>query len=254
MARSLLAPLLAVALLALPSAVLASPSVCALTASPRVLASTGPKDAKGSQLLQVWEVPDAAVYWSDTAPDSNAYRDFMAGVERSVTVRDPVTLLQRSPAFGAPLLLRYNQLVASRAADWIRPAGCLERLLMAVQHDRVDTFARPTEFAAFVLRSPDQTRLRVYYLTLNEDWIGRVTPITERVLEDHKAGWTVLIGLHNHNFHPGQPALDGVLAPSEADAQLARTLAREAGLEAAWITNGLHTSHIPAQAFDLFQP
>lgn len=221
-------------------------TTCALSSPPRVIASEGPK------LVQVWNVPDATVYWSNADPADAAFDDFKAGVARNVRVTDPVALLRASPGFDNPRLKANNALVADRAEAWIAPADCLEKLLMTVQHKRVDTFVRPTEFAALVLRSPDGARLRIYYLTIDADGIGRMSPLTEPARADVKAGWRIEIALHNHSFHPGQPSLDGVIAPSEADAQFAANLAAEAGLQSAWITNGLHTSRIPASAFGLF--
>jgi hypothetical protein len=219
---------------------------CALSSPPRVLASEAPR------LVQVWDVPDAAVYWSNADPDDAAFAAFKAGVARHVRTTDPVALLRASPGFDNPRLKANNALVADHAAAWIAPAGCLEKLLVTEQHKRVDTFVRATEFAALVLRSPDGARLRIYYLTIDADGIGRMSPLTEPALTDVRAGWRLEIALHNHAFHPDQPSLDGVLAPSEADAQFAVNLAAEAGLQSAWITNGLHTSRIPASAFGLF--
>jgi hypothetical protein len=225
---------------------------CAFPASPRVIFSEGASGAKGSRLIQVWEVPNAPVYWSLADPADPAYASFRAGVERHVRDADPVTLLRASPGWDNPRIQRNNALVAQRASDWIRPAGCLEKLLLSVQHARVDTFRQPTEFASLVLRSRHNDRLRIYYFTVNEDWIGRMSPLTEPAVADVKLGWKLLVALHNHGFHPGQPSLNGVLAPSEADAAFAANFAAEAGLQAAWITNGLNTSRIPAEAFSLF--
>ncbi len=221
-------------------------TACAFPSPPRVIASEAPR------LLQVWEVPDAAVYWSDADPVDPAFAAFKAGVTKHVRVTDPVALLRASPGFDNARLIANNALVADRAADWIGTAGCLEKLLVSVQHARVDTFVRPTEFAAVVLRSPDGRALRIYYLTVDQDGIGRASPLTEPAVADVKAGWRVEIALHNHAFHPGQPSLDGVIAPSEADAQFAVNFAAESGVRFAWITNGLHTSRIPASAFGLF--
>lgn len=228
--------------------------VCVLPPSPRILASEGASSAKGARLLQVWDLSDAPVYWSATDPVDPAFRSFVGGVARHVTVTDPVRLLRTSPAWDNPRLKHNNAVVADRADAWIQPAGCLEKLLLTAQHARVDMFERPTEFAALVLRSPERDRLRIYFLTINEDGIGRASPITEPALVDVEAGWRLEVALHNHSFHPGQPSLDGVLAPSEADAQFMTNLAAVSGLQEAWITNGLHTSRIPAAAFALFDP
>jgi hypothetical protein len=237
-----------------PRAQAAGPQLCAFPSPPRVLVQQGASHPAGPRLVQVWDAPNADVYGSQAEPAAPAWADFKAGVARRVSVTDPVELLRASPAWNNPRLKRNNALLAERHAEWIRPAGCLEKLLQSFQHARVDTFQRPTEFAALVLRSPDGARLRIYYLTIDQDGIGRVSPITEPAAADVRQGWRLAIALHNHNFHPGQPSLDGVLAPSEADAELAANLAAELGLEAAWITNGLHTSRIPAAAFGLFVP
>jgi hypothetical protein len=233
-------------LLAVSASGARSQEACAFPAPPRVLASEAPR------FIQVWDVPDAAVYRSGADPAGPAFAAFKAGAARHVRTTDPVTLLRASPGFDNVRLKQNNALVADRAGEWIAPAGCLEKLLVSVQHARVDTFVRPTEFAALVLRSPDGAHLRIYYLTVDQDGIGRMSPLTEPALADVKAGWWMEIALHNHAFHPGQPSLDGVIAPSEADAQFAVNFAAEAGLREAWITNGLHTSRIPASAFGLF--
>ena len=104
-----------------------------------------------------------------------------------------------------------------------------------------------------VLRSADGARLRIYFYTINQDGIGRVSPVSEPALADVKQGWRVVLGMHTHVFHPGQPMLDGILAPSIADADFNANFAEEGGMQSAWITNGIHTVRIPAEAFGLFK-
>lgn len=238
--------------LALGATEASTAEICAFPTPPRVITSEGVSSAKGSRLLQVWDVPDARIYWTTADPTDPAFQAFVADVAKHVPVTDPVRLLRTSPAWDNPRLKQSNALVADRASEWIRPAGCLEKLLLSVQHRRINLFERPTEFAALALRSPEGDRLRIYYLTINEDGIGRMSPLTEPAMVDVKAGWRMEIMLHNHSFHPGQPSIDGVLAPSEADSQFVANFAADAGLQAAWITNGLHSSRIPASAFGLF--
>jgi hypothetical protein len=217
--------------------------VCALPPA-RVIEQSGDPHAPGGRLLQVWEVADAAVWWSDADP--SGYGAFRAKVAKLAGETDPVKLLAqvRSPN---------NRIVAERAADWIGPANCLEKLLQQMQDDRIDTFARPTEFAAVVLRSADGATLRIYFYTVNEDGIGRMTPVSAPATADYQSGWKVLGTLHNHAFHPGQPELNGPLAPSKPDGRFIVNFAASAGLAEAWITNGLHTARIPAAAFGLFE-
>jgi len=209
----------------------------------RVVEQSGDPHAAGGRLLQVWDMADAAVWWSDAEPDG--YAAFRAKVAGKAGETDPVKLLAQVPWAN-------NRLVAERAADWIRPANCLEKALQQAQDQRVDTFASPTEFMAVVLRSPDGAKLRVYFYTVNQDGIGRATPVSGPATADSRAGWKVLGVLHNHAFHPGQPELNSPLAPSKPDAKSMVNLAATAGLAEAWITNGLHTARIPAAAFGLF--
>lgn len=237
--RALIALLAALALSAAP----ARAADCALPAA-KVLLQEGEASGRASRLLQVWELADGPVWWSSADPAG--YDAFRARAARLAAETDPVRLLQQVPSAN-------NRIVTEHAQAWIRPANCLEKLLQQAQDRRIDTFAEPTEFMSFVLRSPDARRLRVYFYTVNRDGIGRVTPIAEPAMVDRRAGWMLLAGLHNHNFHPGRPDLNAPLAPSAPDAQFNRNFAQEAGMAEAWITNGLHTARIPASAFDLFE-
>jgi hypothetical protein len=144
-----------------------------------------------------------------------------------------------------------NNLVVAAHAGWIGPAQCVETALLAEQYARIPLDHGSTEFAAFLLRSPDAKQLRIYNYTRNADGIGRVGPLTDAVAADMASGWRMTAMLHNHNFHPGQPALNGITAPSGADAQLAQSLAENYGLQAMWITNGVDTVRIPRDAFPL---
>ena len=235
--------LAAIAALGLAWGAQAAP-VCAFPSPPKVLSVRGDAHAKGAQLLQVWELADAPVWWSKADPDG--YGAFRARVRRRAGETDPVKLLGQTPSAN-------NRLVAANAAAWIAPATCLEKLLFQAQDRRIDTFAAPTEFVSVILKSPDRARLRAYFYTVNQDGIGRMSSVTGWALADQRAGWTLLAMLHNHNFHPGHPRQNSPLAPSLPDAQFNANLAREGGLRAAWITNGLHTAHIPAEAFGRFE-
>lgn len=234
------------AYLALAAVPARAETACAFEGEPRVLMEDGDPHAVGSRLLQVWEVRDHPVYWSRTVPDSGEYRGFRTELAGLETETDPVRLLERSPT-------ENNRIVLRNAADWIGPAGCLEMLLISHQHARLNTFSTPTEFAGFVLRSPDGSRLRIYYYTVNQDGIGRMTPIGDPVLRDRQDEWEVLVGLHSHVFHPGQPELDGILAPSVPDAHFQLEFHAVSGMREAWITNGVDTVRMPASSFEGFQ-
>lgn len=220
--------------------------VCEFESPPRVLMEDGNPHEAGSRLLQVWEVPNNPVFWSDAVSASEDYHQFRTELAALKTETDPVRLLERSPT-------ENNRIVIRNASDWIKPAGCLEKLLIGYQHGRLNTFATPTEFASIILRSADEKRLRVYYYTINQDGIGRMTPIVEPALQDKRDGWEVLIALHSHVFHPGQPELDGLLAPSIPDADFHIRLHDVSQVQEAWITNGIHTVRMPASSFHDFQ-
>ena len=72
----------------------------------------------------------------------------------------------------------------------------------------------------------------------------------DEIEQDLAAGWEFWTVLHNHTVqrNKGEPAL-GVPAPSTSDVDLLRNLAKEMGLQSAWITNGFFTIEIPARAF-----
>lgn len=220
-------------------------ATCALPAHRTILKQSGDPHGPDGKLLQVWEVKNDPVLWSTAAPRDPNYQDFLIKLRKTGIDTDPLAILAASPTPN-------NDLVARNAHDWIKPAGCLEKLLIGYQHDRIDTFAAPTEFASLVLRSPDESRLRIYYYTINQDGIGRASPITDPAIAEMQTGWRLAVALHNHAFHPGQPKLNGITAPSDADAVFNINLAAS-GLEQAWITNGLHTVRIPASAFRQFK-
>jgi hypothetical protein len=147
-----------------------SASGCVLPEIAQILEHSGDPHGADGKLLQVWEMPDSPVLWSETSP-AGAYRDFRRQVEAKGIQTDPLQLLKAAPAPN-------NRLVVEHADMWIRPAGCLEMLLTGYQHARIDTFVAPTEFASIVMRSADNSRLRVYFYTINQDGIGRASPLT----------------------------------------------------------------------------
>jgi hypothetical protein len=217
---------------------------CMLPAPAQILLQQGDPHKAESKLLQMWEIPDRAEWASRADPQDPAYADFLEQVRLHAGNTDPAFLLSQNP-------IANNRLVLKNRRAWVHPATCLEKALQAVQHGRIGTFQSPTEFGSIALQS--KGRLRVYYYTVNADGIGRVSPLTEPVLRDMAAGWKVLWALHNHNFHPGQPILNGPIAPSSADAGFALNSRDDLKLPEARITNGIDTVRIPASAFGQFQ-
>src|SRR5688572_17847051 len=148
---------LIVALIALPVKQPAAQPLCAIPQKPLVL---------------VWEIADAPVLWSYADPASVGYRDFALGRKEKVPNSDPLYLLAQAPQ-------RNNALVVQNAKEWLRPATCLEKLLVGMQQERLDMFEAPSEFASFVLRSGK--RVRIYFYTNNQDGLGRMTPVTDPI-------------------------------------------------------------------------
>ena len=220
-------------------------SACTLPA-PTILEQSGDPHGADGRLLQIWDVANDPVLWSNADPADGAYADFRAKLTRSGEATDPLKLLAASPS-------QANGLVTANAASWIRPAGCLEKLMVGIQQARRDIFVAPTEFANVVMRSADAARLRIYFFTINQDGIGRMSPLTNPALVDHAQGWNVMLVMHTHAFHPGNALLNGIVSPSIPDADFQYNFAEEAGLEQAWITNGVSTVRIPAAEFGRFQ-
>lgn len=220
-------------------------STCTLSA-PTILDQSGDPHSADGRLLQVWDVANDPVLWSSADPVSGAYADFRTKLARNGEITDPRKLLAGNPTPN-------NELVAANAASWIRPTGCFEKLMVGLQHERRDIFVAPTEFANIVLRSADGTRFRIYFFTINQDGIGRMSPLTEPAMADHAKGWTVVLTMHTHAFHPGNAQLNGIVSPSVPDAAFNYNFAQEAGMAEAWITNGVNTVRIPASEYGRFQ-
>ena len=218
---------------------------CALP-TPTVIETSGDPHGPNGRLLQVWDVADNPVLWSKATPVGGGYADFRAKLAQSGETTDPLELLAANPTPN-------NKLVAANAASWISPAGCLEKLMVGLQHERRDIFMAPTEFANIVMRSADGARLRIYFFTINQDGIGRMSPLTNPALADAANGWSVMLAMHTHAFHQGNAQLNGIVSPSTPDADFQYNFAEEAGLEQSWITNGVSTVRIPAAEFGSFE-
>ena len=96
-------------------------------------------------------------------------------------------------------------------------------------------------------------KIRVYFYTVNQNGIGKATPLTKPVRDDVHGGWLALFVLHNHPIVPGDEKLNGAPSPSVPDADFQIESAKYLGLLEARITNGVNTVHIPASAFSTFR-
>lgn len=228
-----------------PAVAANSRQTCAFKSAPEVILSEGSPHLSGSRLVQVWEEPDQASLWSGVDPAGDEYAAYVRKLTRQRVQTDAVTLLKASPSFN-------NDLVVRNASAWIKPATCLEKLLIGKQNARMDLLDTPTEFVAVILRRSDANLLRVYYYTVNQNNIGRMSPITAPAAADVAAGWRVQLVIHNHSFFPQDRTLNGLLAPSLPDAHFQANFAKSHGLTEARITNGISTVRMTAATFPLF--
>jgi hypothetical protein len=231
--------------LLIANSVNAQSNSCSLP-TPNILVSEGASHLPDSRLFQYWDIPDRAGLWAETGQTSSAYRRYIRKVRAMNVNTDPVVALTAYPGVN-------NYLVKASAPQWIRPSNCLEKLLMGLQDSRVSILQAPTEFVSVVLKKPATNQLRIYFYSVNRNGIGAMTPITRRVDQDVADGWALKFVLHNHAFSATDAALNGILAPSNPDANFNVNFARSHGLPEARITNGLNTVVLPATSFDKFQ-
>jgi hypothetical protein len=151
------------------------------------------------------------------------------------------------------LLLGYptanNRLVARNLATWMFAPTCLEKALLAVQHQRVSFAAAPTEFIAFVLEKSGTTQLRIWYYSINQNGSGAMTPLTDAMAPDLTRGWRIRYSLHNHPFAADSARWHGIPSPSAGDAQFHQNYSTRVEVPEARITNGFSTVRIPACAY-----
>lgn len=187
----------------------------------------------------VWNVADAEPFFaSGVVPESVA----LARYHDEVIERWGIDFAAPIPPFAD----------ANRA--WIGPVSCLDASLLAVQAEREDLLATPTEFGAFVLErrgADDRRELRIYFGTRDRPGLKIDGPTVERVVADQEAGWRLVAHLHNHNFFVDADALASP-APSAPDVHFARHFRDAHGLEAMWVTNGFETIRVPTDEIDGF--
>ena len=232
--------------------------------TPEVIVSGG---ANGSEWHGRFDLPDLARLWEPAEPDA-VISQFRDGVRKRLgTDLDPRFLLERQRAFfqAAPVEWRgeatNSTLVLEGRVGTIVPVGCLEAMLWKWQNARYPMLEHPTEFGAFVLRSPGQVRVYLSSADLVGQRINRA--IMNGIKDDASAGFQILTHIHNHPFMFDRKVGDrmwtleatkedvaGAVAPSMTDVQFYRNLRDSPGLKEAWVTNGIHTSRIQASEFN----
>jgi hypothetical protein len=146
-----------------------------------------------------------------------------------------------------------GRLVLAGAVGTLRPANCLEALLVETQAARFAMASHPTEFHAVVMERGDgaSREVRVYFAASGAPWPPRATLLLERAATDRSEGWRAVTHLHNHPFlFAGEGDVAGANAPSLTDVQFWRHLRDALGIESARVTNGFATFDVPASSFD----
>jgi hypothetical protein len=212
---------------------------------------------EGNSVLQVWELPAAAVWFGNTVPDAPGYLAYraairQAGGDRARPVADPP---QPKDDADRELWRRedHNAALMYAAGGEVRPIRCLEAALFALQDARYSELTRPTEFIAHILRRDD--RLKLYFAASDQMFPPKQFYGLEKVSADVTAGWEYWVVLHNHTVRTldGKPAL-GVPAPSTSDVQLFKGLVGDLGLREVWVTNGMYTGIVRSENLGQFDP
>lgn len=219
---------------------------CDLRGITTVIEEQGDSHASGSKLLKRWDIPNDEVWDSGGTPSRGAYLKYVQEAKERSVESNPKKILRTNDTYN-------NRIVRANLANWIKPPSCLEKVLLAEQHVRMNLFTHPSEFASFALLSPDKSVVRVYYYTVNQNSIGKVSPLTSPVREDVKTGWQPLFALHNHPIVPRDRQLNGAPSPSVPDADFQLAAGKYLGLPEARITNGFSSAHIPASSFTKFR-
>ena len=210
---------------------------------------------EGNSVLQVWELPAAAVWFGEALPDPPgylAYRDAIraAGGDRARPVADPP---QPKDSAERELWRRedHNAALMYEGGGEVRPIHCLEAALFALQEARYSELTRPTEFIAHILRRNDS--LKLYFGARDLMFPPKRFYGLEEVAADVAAGWEYWVVLHNHTVRTldGKPAL-GMPAPSTSDVQLFKGLVENLGVREVWVTNGMYTGIVPSENLGQF--
>lgn len=181
---------------------------------------------------------------------------FLDTVRSRVGALDARAMLQRQAAYYGSRPDSDSQgeamngrLVLGGSVGTLRPASCLEALLVEYQAARFPMASHPTEFHAVLMQRGDS--VRVYFAASGAPWPPKARLMFERAEADHAAGWRAVAHLHNHPFEFSDPGdIAGANAPSMTDVQFWRHLRESLGVESARVTNGFATFEAPAASFD----
>lgn len=199
---------------------------------------------EGNAVLQVWELPAAAVWFGKTVPDAPGYLAYRAAIRAAGGDRARSVADAPQPKDDAERELwrreDHNAALMDAAGGEVRPIRCLEAALFALQDARYSELTRPTEFIAHILRRDD--RLKVYFAASDLMFPPKHFYGLEEVAAEVAAGWEYCVVLHNHTVRTLDRKLAlGMPAPSTSDVQLFKGLVEDLGLREVWVTNGMYT-------------
>jgi hypothetical protein len=206
--------------------------------------------AEGTAVLQQWELPDQAVWFSEALPQSPGYAAYRAAIDAAGNdePRPPVDVSAAQRATDGELWRREEANVASMyaGAGDVRAVRCLDAALFALQDARYSHLTQPTEFIAHVLRKDG--RLKIYFGAGGEPFPPKSVYGIDEVAVDVAAGWQYWIALHNHPLQTrGGKSTLGVPVPSTSDVSLLAGLVARLGLREVWVTNGMYTGVVSAE-------
>lgn len=218
-------------------------------------------ERNGAAEFVYWELPDTVQLWGSELGQVTAllqFRDSLRMVLGAERFMDTIEKERRQDLDPALIAKETNGdkvnalLVHTGRVGKVRPMNQLEAQLLNYQITKYPFLSHPTEFHAFMVLSPLEDTIRVYYAASDQPWPPKPKPLIEAIEKDIASGWRLVRHLHDH-FEPADRDHLGILAPSLPDAQYYKWLAEDFGLEKACITNGMHTVEIDRSEFDTFE-
>lgn len=239
-------------------------ATCPELPSPAAISVSG---ATPDEVHERFDLPDS-LGWLAASREDEVGRAYRAGVVArlgpNVSARALIerqrACFSRSNVEALARETKNASLVLSGAAGVIGAPSCVERRLFARQAARFPMLEHPTELGAFILRGNGV--VRVYMSSMDRVGQKGRREIADAVAADVARGFALVAHLHNHPFLFDREIGDrmwttpdtiddvaGALAPSLSDAGFYQNNAEELPLEAAWITNGFESIHIPRAQF-----
>lgn len=203
-----------------------------------------------------WLIPNKHIFWSKKLPENDEYWQFREWVLPKFNI-DPIEGLEELREL---LLDQYGDdafqvenvdKILGGEVGVIRPAYCLEALLLGMHLQNFSFMEEVSEFSAYVLENKENDgslELKIYFSSFKLP--SRMPDfIKEMISSDVDAGWRLKAHLHNHPFLIDTPGYSGPLVPSPNDILLWRGLSEESQLARGIITNGFDTLELDQNEF-----